>query len=75
MEGHLARAMQLARQLGARSFEASVLEMKGRMLLDTGRRKEAADMLQEALAILREVGTAVWRAENCRCSGSDHRGC
>jgi tetratricopeptide (TPR) repeat protein len=55
MEGHLARTMQLARQLGARSFEAVALEMKARMLLDTGRRKEAADMLQEALAILREV--------------------
>ena len=31
--------------------------MKARVLLDTGQRKEAADMLQEALAICREVGT------------------
>ena len=57
MEGHLARTMLLARQLGARRFEANALEMRARILLDTGRRKDAADMLQEALAICREVGT------------------
>jgi class 3 adenylate cyclase/tetratricopeptide (TPR) repeat protein len=57
MEGYLTRKMQLARQLGARRFEAQALEMKARVLLDTGQRKEAADLLQEALAICREVGT------------------
>jgi class 3 adenylate cyclase/tetratricopeptide (TPR) repeat protein len=57
MEGYLTRTMRLARQLGARRFEAQALELKARILLDTGRRKEAADMLQEALAICREVGT------------------
>jgi hypothetical protein len=57
MESYLTRTMKLAHQLGARRFEAQTLEMKARMLLDTGRRKEAADMLQEALAICREVGT------------------
>jgi hypothetical protein len=57
MEGYLTRKMQLARRLGARRFEAQGLEMKARVLLDTGRRKEAADILQEALAICREVGT------------------
>jgi hypothetical protein len=41
MEGYLTRKMQLARQLGARRFEAQALEMKARVLLDTGQRKEA----------------------------------
>jgi hypothetical protein len=57
MEGYLARTMNLTRQLGARRFEAQALEMKARVLLDIGQRKEAADMLQEAIAICREVGT------------------
>ena len=57
MEGYLARAMKLSRQLGARRFEAQGIEMQARILLDTGRREEAAELLQEALAICREVGT------------------
>jgi hypothetical protein len=81
MEGYLTRTMRLARQLGARRFEAQALEMKARMLLDTGRRKEAADMLREALAMCQEVGTqfcgpkvasALARAAEgaeCRCPG------
>jgi hypothetical protein len=48
--------MRLARQLGARRFEANVLEMKARMIFDLGHRKEAADIFQEALAICREDG-------------------
>ena len=48
---YLGRTMRLARQLGARRFEAQVLEMQARILLDTGRRAEAAEMLREALAI------------------------
>ena len=31
--------------------------MQARVLLDTGRRAEAAEMLREALAISRETGT------------------
>jgi len=57
MSGHLDRAMRLARQLGARRFEAQNLEMQARLLLDTGRRAEAEAMLREALAICREAGT------------------
>ena len=57
MESYLTRAMKLAHQLRARRFEAQTLEMKARLLLEKGQRKQAADMLQEALAICREVGT------------------
>src|SRR5262249_54288494 len=44
MESYLTR--KLAHQLGARRFEAQTLKMKARLLLDTGRRKEAADMFR-----------------------------
>lgn len=57
MEGYLDRVMRLARQLGARRFEAQGLEMQARLCLDTGRRAEAEAMLREALAICREAGT------------------
>jgi class 3 adenylate cyclase/tetratricopeptide (TPR) repeat protein len=57
MKGYLDRVMRLARQLGARRFEAQALEMEARMLLDTGRRAEAATVLREALAICKEAGT------------------
>jgi class 3 adenylate cyclase/tetratricopeptide (TPR) repeat protein len=57
MQGYLDRTMRLARQLGARRFEAQALEMQARLLLDTGRRSEAEAMLREALAICREAGT------------------
>jgi tetratricopeptide (TPR) repeat protein len=57
MESYLTRTINLARQLGARRFEAQALEMKARSLLDNGQRKEAGEMLGEALAICREVGT------------------
>jgi ATP/maltotriose-dependent transcriptional regulator MalT len=53
---HLEREMQLIRQLGARRFEAQNVEMRGRVLLDRGKRKDAAEALREALAICREVG-------------------
>lgn len=49
--------MRLVRQLGARRFEAQGLEMKGRILLASGKRSEAAEVLREALAICNEVGT------------------
>jgi tetratricopeptide (TPR) repeat protein len=54
---YLERTMRLARQLGARRFEAQALEMQARVLFDTGRRVEAAEMLREALGICREAGT------------------
>ena len=53
---YLERVIRLARALGARRFEAQALEFKGRILLDTGRRAEAAEMLREALAMCREAG-------------------
>ena len=56
VQGYLDRMMRLARQLGARRFEAGALELQARVLLDTGRRAEAAEMLREALAISRETG-------------------
>ena len=40
---HLEREMQLIRQLGARRFEAQNMEMQARVLLDCGRRKDAAE--------------------------------
>jgi tetratricopeptide (TPR) repeat protein len=56
VQGYLDRMMRLLRQLGARRFEAGALELQARVLLDTGRRAEAAEMLREALAICREAG-------------------
>jgi class 3 adenylate cyclase/tetratricopeptide (TPR) repeat protein len=56
MEHHLERAMRLARQLGARRFEAQNMEMRARALIRSGHRKEAAELLREALAICRDVG-------------------
>jgi tetratricopeptide (TPR) repeat protein len=53
---HLERVTRLSRQLGARRFEAHGLEMQARILLDTGRAAEAAQMLREALAMCRDVG-------------------
>jgi len=57
LETHLDRTMQLARQLGARRFEAQALEMKARVVLDQGDRAKAAATLREALAICKEAGT------------------
>ncbi len=56
MKAYIHRVMRLARQLGARRFEAQGLEMEARMLLDTGQRGEAAALLREALAICRDAG-------------------
>ncbi|MBV9756917.1 MAG: AAA family ATPase [Alphaproteobacteria bacterium] len=57
MAGYLERVMRLARQLGARRFEAQGIELEARIALETGRRAEAAAMLRDALAICREAGT------------------
>ncbi|CAB3793758.1 adenylate/guanylate cyclase domain-containing protein [Pararobbsia alpina] len=53
---HLERELQWVRQLGARRFEAQNTEMRARVLLDEGYRKDAAEVLRKALAICREVG-------------------
>jgi class 3 adenylate cyclase/tetratricopeptide (TPR) repeat protein len=53
---HLDQEMHLIRQLGARRFEAQNMEMQARLLLDCGQRKDAANLLHEALAICGEVG-------------------
>ncbi|TKC88781.1 tetratricopeptide repeat protein [Trinickia terrae] len=55
-ECHLERVLRLVRQIGARRFEAQCIEMRGRVLLDAGRRSEAAGLLRDALAMCREVG-------------------
>jgi class 3 adenylate cyclase/tetratricopeptide (TPR) repeat protein len=57
MPGDSEHVMRLARQLGARRFEAQDMEFRARMLLDAGRRAQAAELLREALAICRETGT------------------
>jgi class 3 adenylate cyclase/tetratricopeptide (TPR) repeat protein len=57
MRVYLDRTTRLARQLGARRFEAQVLEFEARMLFDLGHRPEAEARLREALAICKEVGT------------------
>jgi class 3 adenylate cyclase/tetratricopeptide (TPR) repeat protein len=56
MKDYLERAMRLARQLGARRFEALALQMQARILLHTGHHAEAAEILREALAICKEAG-------------------
>ncbi|MBV9983048.1 adenylate/guanylate cyclase domain-containing protein [Bradyrhizobium sp.] len=55
-KAYLARVMRIARQLGARRFEAQGLEMEARLLLHAGRRAEAESLLREALAICRDAG-------------------
>lgn len=57
MKGYLERMLRLARQLGAKRFEAQGLELQARMLLDAGSRAEAEAMLREALDICAEAGT------------------
>ena len=54
--GHIERALRLARQLNARRFEASAMELQARMLLGEGRRAEAAALLREALSICGDAG-------------------
>ena len=56
MSACLDRSLGLARQLGARRFEAQGFELQGRILFARDQRKEAAEVLGEGLAICREVG-------------------
>jgi len=53
---HLEGSARLARQLGARRFEAQNLAFEGRMLLNAGQSAEAIAPLRGALAICKEVG-------------------
>ncbi len=55
-EAHTTRALQLARLLGARRFEAQTLGLQGRVLLHSGRRAEAEIPMRQALAICAEIG-------------------
>jgi class 3 adenylate cyclase/tetratricopeptide (TPR) repeat protein len=57
MKAYLERTMRLARQLKARRFEAQTMEMEARILLDEGRRADAAALLREALSICQDAGT------------------
>jgi class 3 adenylate cyclase/tetratricopeptide (TPR) repeat protein len=57
MKVYLDPVLRLARQLGARRFEAQGLELRARMLLDAGIRTEAEALLREALVICRNAGT------------------
>ncbi len=53
---HAERALQLARRLGARRFEAETLANCGHARLGAGRRDEAVALLEEARALSRSVG-------------------
>lgn len=56
MVDYLDRTERLARQLGARRFEAQCLEMQARRLLHIGHRTEAVALLRDAVAICRDTG-------------------
>jgi class 3 adenylate cyclase/tetratricopeptide (TPR) repeat protein len=56
MSSYLERSMRLAQQLGARRFEVQCLEMRARLLLDTGCRADALAMLREVVAKWRDLG-------------------
>jgi class 3 adenylate cyclase/tetratricopeptide (TPR) repeat protein len=53
---HIRRAHQLVRRLGARRFEQSRLVTLGRLALAEGHRAEAINLLQEAVALSKELG-------------------
>jgi class 3 adenylate cyclase/tetratricopeptide (TPR) repeat protein len=53
-----ARALTLARQLGARRFEAEALAFQGELHRLAGRRSQALADLKQAIAIFRETGMA-----------------
>lgn len=55
---HADRSLLLARQLEAPRFEAEALAFRGELLRTTGRRGQAVDELQRALAIARASGMA-----------------
>jgi class 3 adenylate cyclase/tetratricopeptide (TPR) repeat protein len=53
---HNARALALARQLGARRFESQCLMYDGRIAYGEGRREESIEIGNEAFEISRQVG-------------------
>jgi tetratricopeptide (TPR) repeat protein len=55
---HAAKALAIARQLGARRFEAEALAFQGELHRLAGRRSQALADLQHAIAIFRETGMA-----------------
>ena len=55
--------MRLARQLGARRFEAQGLELQARILLDTGRPRGSRGNVARGVGDLPGSGDAVLRAE------------
>ena len=56
MQGHLERELVLIRQLGAGRFEAQNLELRARVLHDTGGRTQAIALLRQARLICGDVG-------------------
>ena len=56
VQRHLEEARRLAEQLGARRFEAQCMEFEGRLLLEQGKREDAARLLGEAMALCRAFG-------------------
>jgi tetratricopeptide (TPR) repeat protein len=53
---HMRRAQELVRRLGARRFEQSRLVTLGRLALAEGHRAEAINLLQDAVALSKELG-------------------
>jgi class 3 adenylate cyclase/tetratricopeptide (TPR) repeat protein len=57
-EHHTVQALDLARELAARRFEAEALHFLGAVRYGQGRRAQALDLLRQALQIGRETGMA-----------------
>lgn len=55
-EPYARRALELSRHLGARRFEAEDLAFNAQILRWRGRQREAMELLEQSLAISREVG-------------------
>ncbi|BCF92250.1 hypothetical protein PPGU16_53170 [Paraburkholderia largidicola] len=55
---HVGPALQCARELKSRRFEAEALALRAELHRVAGRRREALDDIEEALAISRETGMA-----------------
>jgi class 3 adenylate cyclase/tetratricopeptide (TPR) repeat protein len=53
---HIRRAQELVRRLGARRFEQTSLITLGRLALAEGHRAEAINLLQQAVALSKELG-------------------
>lgn len=60
--GPVARALQLAREMGWRAGEALALMMQGSHLMGFGEYGRARDSLEQSLAISGEIGHQLWAA-------------